>query len=105
MTYINNFAQPLLQHLLLGTPLILTWYGRHIRIIPQAFFCNDNVEGNRGDLTTCPDGQIIRPNFLQDTVQCIDRVSNYQCPGSFNVKCAEDEIVLNPDACECDGQV
>ena len=72
----------------------------------QAFFCNENVEENRGNLTVCPDGQIIRPNFLQDTVQCIDRVSEYQCPGSFNVQCAEDDIGT-PDVskCECDGQV
>ena len=72
----------------------------------QAFFCNENVEENRGNLTVCPDGQIIRPNFLQDTVQCIDRVSEYQCPGSFNVQCAEDDIGT-PDSskCECDGQV
>ena len=51
----------------------------------------------------CSDDQIIRPNFLQKTVVCINRVEGQQCPGSFNVEC--DPIELNPDACECDGQV
>ena len=71
----------------------------------KAFFCNNNVQGNMGNLTECPAGQIIRPNFLQNTVQCINRVSNYQCPGSFKVECAANEIVLNPESCQCDGQV
>ena len=71
----------------------------------QAFFCNDNVQGSMGYLTECPDGQIIRPNFLQNTVQCINRVSNYQCPGSFKVECPANEIVLDPESCQCDGQV
>ena len=72
----------------------------------QAFFCNENTAENLGNLTVCPDGQIIRPNFLQDTVQCIDRVSDYQCPGAFYVECAENDIGTPDNSmCECDGQV
>ena len=66
-------------------------------------FCDSSLGENMGMWTNCSEDQIIRPNFLQNTVVCINRVEGQQCPGPFNVEC--DPIVLDPEACECDGQV
>ena len=70
----------------------------------EGFFCSeDEWDQNKGMHWTCGEDQIIRPNFLTNTVVCINRVEGQQCPGEFSVSCTD--IELNPDACECDGQV
>jgi len=71
----------------------------------EGFFCLEEEFGeNMGNWTQCRQDQIIRTNFLQNTVVCINRVEGQQCPGSFNVEC-DDIGVLNEDKCECDGQL
>lgn len=70
----------------------------------EGFFCSeDEWDQNKGMHWTCGEDQIIRPNFLTNTVVCINRVEGQQCPGEFSVSCTD--IELNPDACECDGQL
>jgi hypothetical protein len=67
------------------------------------FFCNSDA-GNTGCYLNCDPGHFLRPNFTDNTMECINEAV---CPGDFDVSCADLGSDFDRNVCDpnCDGQI
>ena len=78
----------------------------------SAFYCAndlpDDESMNDGCAISCPDGQIVLPNFVDNTWQCVDddpMVAN--CYGAYHLRCPAQALLgpFDKDQCACDHEL
>ena len=74
----------------------------------EGFQCSDLSDGFDGCFRKCLAGQVLIPDFSDNTWSCMDvNFADFECPGKFNLYCPDNDIGGDFDSakCECNGQL
>ena len=76
------------------------------------FYCANDLPNDQEDkdgcVLSCPSGQIILPDFVDNTWQCVeDDPTVANCFGGYHLRCPADALIgpLTADLCRCDNEL